>query len=289
MSLKTVKNPTESSWTRSVLEDSKDLNQFSFHWSPVRIHEDPEHPKTSLKQSEIETVVLYLRFYIFFKMNNEFKSNLKYVSGFFKIILAGPISLALYLTDTEADQFQGFVSESDVLSSRKNIGYHVVYKQGVMLTSLPCRIRFKIKVFYGHSSTNQLQWNASSPKDPEKKKIPIGSKKGSQIPNFGIVRIVSDLVIGFLPIIFWCSLFILGNDWKFLPVDCYEEFQHWNAINCRDLLRILEYEILRIVAFLIGFLRTLLGLFFKECFIVLHDSWNDVSGASMLTIHIRIV
>jgi len=42
----------------------------------------------------------------------------------------GPISLALYLTDAEADHLQIFISESDVLGSRKNIGYHVVYKQG---------------------------------------------------------------------------------------------------------------------------------------------------------------
>ncbi|XP_046458581.1 LARGE xylosyl- and glucuronyltransferase 2-like [Daphnia pulex] len=42
----------------------------------------------------------------------------------------GPISLALYLSDTEADQFHSFVTESHYLNSRTNIGYHVVYKQG---------------------------------------------------------------------------------------------------------------------------------------------------------------
>ena len=41
------------------------------------------------------------------------------------------MSLALYLSDAEADQFVHFAQNSDVLRSRKNIGFHVVYKEGV--------------------------------------------------------------------------------------------------------------------------------------------------------------
>lgn len=43
----------------------------------------------------------------------------------------GPVSLALYLSDAEAGQFEDFVAESECLPGRTNIGYHVVFKQGV--------------------------------------------------------------------------------------------------------------------------------------------------------------
>ena len=49
---------------------------------------------------------------------------------------SGPISLALYLSDAEADQFLSFVAESAILNGRNNIGYHIVFKQGVKLMSL---------------------------------------------------------------------------------------------------------------------------------------------------------
>eukprot|EP00096_Caligus_rogercresseyi_P012646 TRINITY_DN5364_c0_g1_i1.p1 TRINITY_DN5364_c0_g1~~TRINITY_DN5364_c0_g1_i1.p1 ORF type:complete len:743 (+),score=142.12 TRINITY_DN5364_c0_g1_i1:258-2231(+) len=42
----------------------------------------------------------------------------------------GPMSLALYLSDAEAQEFFNFASNSEVLRRRKNIGYHVVYKEG---------------------------------------------------------------------------------------------------------------------------------------------------------------
>ena len=44
----------------------------------------------------------------------------------------GPISLALYLSDAEAGQFEDYVAESECLSGRNNIGYHVVFKQGTL-------------------------------------------------------------------------------------------------------------------------------------------------------------
>ena len=43
----------------------------------------------------------------------------------------GPISLALYMSDAEAQQFLRYTLSSDVLMKRKNVGYHVVYKEGV--------------------------------------------------------------------------------------------------------------------------------------------------------------
>ena len=43
----------------------------------------------------------------------------------------GPISLALYLSDREADKLVSFVRNSPILRKRQNIGYHVVFKQGV--------------------------------------------------------------------------------------------------------------------------------------------------------------
>lgn len=42
----------------------------------------------------------------------------------------GPISLALYLSDADAQQLLAYVHSSAVLSARRNIGYHVVYKDG---------------------------------------------------------------------------------------------------------------------------------------------------------------
>uniref|UniRef100_A0A3B1JKH3 LARGE xylosyl- and glucuronyltransferase 1 n=1 Tax=Astyanax mexicanus TaxID=7994 RepID=A0A3B1JKH3_ASTMX len=42
----------------------------------------------------------------------------------------GPISLALYLSDAEAQQFLRYAQGSEVLMSRSNVGYHIVYKEG---------------------------------------------------------------------------------------------------------------------------------------------------------------
>ncbi|XP_045174255.2 xylosyl- and glucuronyltransferase LARGE2s-like [Mercenaria mercenaria] len=42
----------------------------------------------------------------------------------------GPISLALYMSDAEAQQFLRYAQGSETLMNRKNIGYHVVYKDG---------------------------------------------------------------------------------------------------------------------------------------------------------------
>lgn len=42
----------------------------------------------------------------------------------------GPISLALYMSDSEVQQFLSYTLSSEILQSRKNVGYHVVYKDG---------------------------------------------------------------------------------------------------------------------------------------------------------------
>ncbi|XP_052215378.1 xylosyl- and glucuronyltransferase LARGE2s-like isoform X2 [Dreissena polymorpha] len=42
----------------------------------------------------------------------------------------GPISLALYMSDAEAQQFLRYAHGSETLMNRNNIGYHVVYKDG---------------------------------------------------------------------------------------------------------------------------------------------------------------
>lgn len=42
----------------------------------------------------------------------------------------GPISIALYMSDAEAQQFLRYALGSDTLMSRKNIGYHIVYRDG---------------------------------------------------------------------------------------------------------------------------------------------------------------
>ncbi|XP_071099912.1 xylosyl- and glucuronyltransferase LARGE1-like [Haliotis cracherodii] len=42
----------------------------------------------------------------------------------------GPISIALYMSDAEAQQFLRYALGSETLMSRKNVGYHVVYRDG---------------------------------------------------------------------------------------------------------------------------------------------------------------
>lgn len=46
---------------------------------------------------------------------------------------AGPISLAVYLSDAETRQFINFIEETEILSARKNVAYHVVFKEGVSI------------------------------------------------------------------------------------------------------------------------------------------------------------
>ena len=48
--------------------------------------------------------------------------------------VAGPISLALYMSDSEAQHFLSYVHSSKELAGRKNVGYHVVFKEGVSNT-----------------------------------------------------------------------------------------------------------------------------------------------------------
>ncbi|XP_077868932.1 xylosyl- and glucuronyltransferase LARGE1 [Saccoglossus kowalevskii] len=42
----------------------------------------------------------------------------------------GPISFALYMSDAEVQQFLRYALSSDILMKRKNVGYHIVYKDG---------------------------------------------------------------------------------------------------------------------------------------------------------------
>lgn len=42
----------------------------------------------------------------------------------------GPISLAIYTSDSEVQQFLRYISDSPVLRDRHNIGYHLVYREG---------------------------------------------------------------------------------------------------------------------------------------------------------------
>jgi len=48
----------------------------------------------------------------------------------------GPISLALYVTDAEAYELLHRVLQTPMLRSRRNIAYHIVYKDGVSIIVL---------------------------------------------------------------------------------------------------------------------------------------------------------
>jgi hypothetical protein len=55
----------------------------------------------------------------------------------------GPISLSIYISDAEAAQLESFAVNSEVLTNRKNLAVHVVYKEGVSKkpkSSLTCKI-----------------------------------------------------------------------------------------------------------------------------------------------------
>lgn len=43
----------------------------------------------------------------------------------------GPMSIALYLSDSEVQQFRAYVTSNGKLAKRKNIAYHIVYREGV--------------------------------------------------------------------------------------------------------------------------------------------------------------
>lgn len=62
------------------------------------------------------------------------------------------MSLALYLSDSEAQQFHDYVSNSPVIRVRKNIGYHIVFKTGVSkLDHVPCLVNFLVLNFFNKS------------------------------------------------------------------------------------------------------------------------------------------
>lgn len=60
------------------------------------------------------------------------------------LINLGPVSLALYISDAEAQQLLSYISKSDVLNTRTNIGYHVVYKEGVSDFIRICNYLYKL-------------------------------------------------------------------------------------------------------------------------------------------------
>lgn len=56
----------------------------------------------------------------------------------------GTISIAVYLTDAEVQSFIDFIQSSDALRNRKNIAYHIVYKDGVSINNYLFIIVMKI-------------------------------------------------------------------------------------------------------------------------------------------------
>ena len=52
----------------------------------------------------------------------------------------GPISIAVFANDLEVSDLLNLISSSPVISSRHNIGYHIVYKEGIFYPANPLRI-----------------------------------------------------------------------------------------------------------------------------------------------------
>lgn len=61
---------------------------------------------------------------------------------------AGPISLALYISDGEAQRFLDYALNSETLQARRNVGYHIVYKDGVRI-SYPEKVYLILKQLFG--------------------------------------------------------------------------------------------------------------------------------------------
>ena len=56
----------------------------------------------------------------------------------------GPISLALYLSDAEAQQFLRYAQGSEVLMSWQNLGYHIMHMEcQFCLVNLLCNVAMK--------------------------------------------------------------------------------------------------------------------------------------------------
>ena len=51
----------------------------------------------------------------------------------------GPVSIAVCLYDSKVSSFLNLISSSPIIRSRRNIGYHIVYKEGVFYPSNPLR------------------------------------------------------------------------------------------------------------------------------------------------------
>lgn len=52
---------------------------------------------------------------------------------------SGPMSVALYMNDAGEFNFLRYAMQTSVLRSRRNIAYHIVYKEGVSLSCFEIR------------------------------------------------------------------------------------------------------------------------------------------------------
>ena len=75
-----------------------------------------------------KTLTTKLQFFYYLSLNFKKKFLL-----FVVLLLSGPISLALYMSDSEAQLLLSYVQSSSELISRKNVGYHIVFKEGVSI------------------------------------------------------------------------------------------------------------------------------------------------------------
>lgn len=116
--------------------ESLNLNEHSF--SPIEALENNHFCKEFQRSSAItyRTHLYYLDFE--YSPKDEFDVTLVVQLSMDRLqmleqlcsLWPGPISLALYLSDMESYQFLQFAQESEILSKRKNIGYHIVYRDG---------------------------------------------------------------------------------------------------------------------------------------------------------------
>lgn len=68
----------------------------------------------------------------------------------------GTISITLYLTDAEVQYFIDYIRSSDNLRKRKNIAYHIVYKDGVNIFFNKIILFYKINSLFNYRNFIQL-------------------------------------------------------------------------------------------------------------------------------------
>ena len=121
-----------------LLNELLSCNAFKDHEQPVHV-ESATDPCSDFRQ-EIQTVHRTHPFFVDFDYKSNDPSDVTLIAQLSMDRLQmlgplfhhweGPMSISVYASDPEANQFLEYIYSSDILGGRTNIGFHVVYKAG---------------------------------------------------------------------------------------------------------------------------------------------------------------